>query len=68
MGLDTHSRFEGLTEEEEARRQTFYQAHYTVPLRCLSIDEALRRSEQGLWEINDSDDMRKAFENISMLI
>ena len=52
----------GLSRDEEKRRTAFYQAHYTMALKCLSIEEAMGRANATLGEIKDDEGLRLEFE------
>lgn len=52
----------GLDDDKEARRRRFYQAHYTIAQRCLSIDESMQRGAETLGAVGDADDVGKEFD------
>jgi hypothetical protein len=59
---------DGLDADQEARRRAFYQAHYTMAQRCLSIDDSLKRVDDTLVAVNDHESLRNEFEFLYNLL
>jgi hypothetical protein len=53
---------DGLTPDQANRRCKFYQAHYTMALRCFAIHEIMQRASERLVAVDDNESLRKEFE------
>jgi hypothetical protein len=60
-GLHQPLPIKGLTKDQKSRRESFYQAHFTVALQCFNIDESLKRMNETLGQVKDVDDLVNEF-------